>query len=193
VLEKTVATWPKKAKFVTIIAIVFMVISVHSILGYLYSFISSPDLFSNMRTDLLEGSAISIALVVLSFAAFVLSISTFVACIGLLKRKNWARITFMTNLWVAIFLNMSLVSIMTKLYFFSAQTTLSLGIPWLDNLLGVGIQILSAILFVVYVATLFYAFISSVLFGWLIKKFSTEKIKAEFGILPREVNHWSLS
>jgi hypothetical protein len=192
VLEKTVIARPEKSKFVTVIAIIFMIISVQSILGYLYSLISSPDSFSDMHAQL-EGSVISIAFIALFVAAFALSVSTFVACIGLLKRKNWARITFIVNLWIAIVLNIMLVAVLTKLYFSTAQATLSLGVPWLDNLLGIGMQILSAFLFVIYIATLVYAFISSALFGWLIKKFSASNIKAEFGMLAHESNHWSLS
>jgi len=103
------------------------------------------------------------------FGFLVISATTFVSAIGLLKRKNWARIIFIIILSLGILWNIS--GLFMQHLMFSSM-------PELPN--QEGVNQFKVMMNIMRVFTLIMAIGISILFGWIIKKFTSQRIKAEF-------------
>jgi MFS family permease len=104
------------------------------------------------------------------FAFLVLSIILFICAIGLLKRKNWARIVFIVLMGVGILWN--IVSAVLNFIFFSV-------FPMHEKLKQVDDQFM-VMATVMGIFTVVFAVGLSVLFAWIIKKLTSKQVKAEF-------------
>ena len=103
------------------------------------------------------------------FGFLVVSSTTLASAIGLLKRKNWARILFIIILVLGIIWNISAV-IMQQFMIPSMQ-----DVP--DD------SQFAVLMIAMRIFTLIMALGISLLFGWLIKKLLSSEIRGEF--LPR--------
>ena len=105
------------------------------------------------------------------FVSILLSATTLVSSVGLLKRQNWARIFFVWMLGLGIF--WTLISI-------PAIFLIPSGIPpELDDAFGDRFQ---TMLNLVKGFSFLLALAHCALFGWIIKKLISPKIKSEFGL-----------
>lgn len=109
----------------------------------------------------------------LIFAAFfVLSATTFVSAIGLLKRWNWARLTFIGIMAFGILWNV--FGIVMQISVFSSSSDFSVKIPP-DQL-----SQFKTMMTVTIVIGGLMALVFSVLFGWIIKRLVSQPIRREF-------------
>ena len=106
---------------------------------------------------------------VLVFLMFAMSLFTFISSIGLLKRKNWARKTFIVLLGLSIF--MMLCNIVADFFFF----------PGPGDFGGeeISTQMKSVMNFMQIFLVIFYAGIATLL-AWIIKKLLSPSIALEF-------------
>ncbi|MFC5300105.1 hypothetical protein [Azospira restricta] len=109
----------------------------------------------------------------LFFAAFlVLSLTVFVSSIGLLKRKNWARVVFIGLFVLGILWNVAGIFIQNAI--FSAMPAPPPGAPQEFK------AQMESMANVMLVFSLVMAVGVSVLFGWLIKRLLSPEIRQEF-------------
>ena len=104
-------------------------------------------------------------------AAFLVALAMFVSAIGLLKRKNWARLTFIAMLSLGIVWNLAGIVIQQM---FMADMPFDANAPEEFRRQFAVMKTFMTIFSVVF-ALLFTA-----LFGWIIKKLMTEPIVNEF-------------
>jgi hypothetical protein len=106
----------------------------------------------------------------------VVSASTLAAAIGLLMRKNWARVLFVGMMGLGILLN--LVGIVIMLMFFLAMPEFPpprTGGPAPPQNFG-------ALMAVIMGMNALMAVAFAVLFGWIIKRLISPEIMREFGV-----------
>jgi hypothetical protein len=108
-----------------------------------------------------------------SFTLLVISAITFVSAIGLLRRKNWARIIFVVILALGIVWSLFCVVI---------QFTMFLVDPGFPP--GPQSAQFHLMVNIIQVFTLLMAIGIGVLFGWIIRKLNSAPIKAEFLVGP---------
>ncbi len=105
------------------------------------------------------------------FFLFVLIVSatSFVSAIGLLKRKNWARIVFIVLMALGIVWNLAGLVIQFTV-FGSMPEMAGMGMPPEFGIMMIIMKIASVIVVLAF----------SALFGWIIRKLASAPIKAEF-------------
>lgn len=107
----------------------------------------------------------------------VISITTLVSSIGLLKRKNWARILFMAIMGLGIAWNFG--GLLMQFFMFPGYP-----IPMPGNIPeNVRANMEATMSVMMTVMTIFSAIIAiglSILFGWFIKRLASPEIKREF-------------
>ncbi|PLY03937.1 MAG: hypothetical protein C0622_03585 [Desulfuromonas sp.] len=101
---------------------------------------------------------------------------TLISAIGLLKRKNWARVAFIWIMALGIFWN--LLSLIIQFYMFST-------IPEFSSEQAVPPEF-ETMMIIMRIATVVMVVALSGLFGFIIKKLCSQQIKVEFGW--RELN-----
>lgn len=121
------------------------------------------------------------------FNFFLVSATIFAISIGLLRRKNWARIIFITIMCVGIGCNIFILA------YFMQNPEIIKGSFILIVLFGISYESATGIMAIV----LKYFFIMpvgiSVIFVWIIYKLSSAKIKGEFTdiLLNEETAEWA--
>jgi hypothetical protein len=114
----------------------------------------------------------NIQIIFLAFLA--VSASTFISAIGLLKRKNWARIIFIFIMGTGIFFNVG--GLMLQNSIFSSMP--DIPATAMDSQFATIMTVMKAVSFV-------FSMGISYLFGWIIYTLTSPDIKAEFtGHLP---------
>lgn len=112
----------------------------------------------------------------LFFRAFlVVTLVTFIAAIGLLKRKNWARIIFIVLMALGIAWNIGGV-IFQNLFFQGMQSEMTNMPPDARQFEAQ----FESMMVVMRMFSILLALAFTVLFGWIIKKLASAKIKREF-------------
>ncbi len=107
------------------------------------------------------------------FLAFlILSIGTLVAAIGLLKRRNWARLAFVGILGLGILWNLAGIALQ-QLVFASPDHPQAGGAPELERMV-MFMRVFSAL----------FAVGLSLLLAWLVKRLLSAPVRAEFGSEP---------
>ena len=109
---------------------------------------------------------------VIFLSFFVICTLTLVSATGLLKRKNWARLIFVTVMGAGILWNIG--SLVFQLFFFSSMPSFASDAP------GGFESGFETMMVVMMVFSVLMAVGFSVLFGWIIKKLLSPAIKAEF-------------
>ena len=104
------------------------------------------------------------------FVFFLLTAFTFIASIALLKRKNWARIYFIGILALGILWNFGGVVMQQFMFSSMAELPLDAGGP----------PEFQTAMTVMRIGTIVFALAVCALLAWMIKKFSSANIKAEF-------------
>lgn len=170
-----------RSSFITVLAWIFIIISGYSALislaqNLLIGFMVDPSLlneFSNASSS--EAMPIFFQFMIsnmhlLIFSCLIVAVLTFISSIALLKRKNWARIFFM----VLMGLSIGSVILSFVMQFLFIQEFM----PDMQN------QNESKQFMLVLMIMRVFMFLFSVafcgLFGWIMKKLSSEKIKEEF-------------
>ncbi len=109
-------------------------------------------------------------------AMFVLTATLFAASIGLLRRKNWARILFIV--FMALGIAWNLLGLVFQFAFFSAIPPVKMP-PNAPPDFAAGFNTMMTVMMVVSAAI---AIAFSVLFGWIIKRLVSDEVRAEFGV-----------
>ena len=110
----------------------------------------------------------------LFFLAFlVVSATTLVASIGLLKRKNWARILFIAIMALGIVWNIAGVAMMIPMLSMFPGAASSAKQPGFADNFDIMWKVMAGVN-VLFVAGFVW------LFGWIIKRLASEKIRQEF-------------
>lgn len=112
------------------------------------------------------------------FAIFiVIPLLMFSSGIGLLKRKNWARLTVIIIMWLGVVWN--LASLVIQFIFFSQ-------IPMPENVsaqLQSQMKSMESMQQIMSIVSTIFSLALSVLFAWIALRLSSPKIKVEFGVL----------
>ena len=171
-----------KSKFVTVVAWIFIIITgwttflslLQNIMNnVIFSANRIKEAFNDPRTAdnipaVVQFMLTHIQLLFLCF--FMVSAAMFTSSIGLLKRKNWARLIFISILALAIIWNLITLFL---------QGEMIPKKPFID-MPQEGAQ---AFQMVMVAARIFMAIMvigMSALFGWIIKKLTSENVKREF-------------
>ena len=104
---------------------------------------------------------------------FFVSVLTLVSAIGLLKRKNWARVTFIVLLSMGIIWNIGGV-----VFQFTMFNDMLSSVPAPET--GQMVPEFARMVMFMKIGSLIMALGFSALFGWIIKKLVSAPIKAEF-------------
>lgn len=111
----------------------------------------------------------------LFFLAFlIVSATTLVASIGLLKRKNWARLLFIAVMGVGIAWNAAGVLVIFPVFSFFSEVADSAKQPGFADQFGLAWKVMAGVN-LLFVAAFVW------LFGWIIKRLTSESIRREFG------------
>lgn len=105
------------------------------------------------------------------FSFLAVSATTFTSAIGLLKRKNWARIIFIVLMSLGILWNIAGVIMQFSMF-------PSMPIP--EEAPDQFTTQFTTMITIVKIFTIVMAVGVSILFGWIIKKLASDKIKSEF-------------
>ena len=171
-----------KSSFVTVLAWIFIVLggfaTVISILQNIMVYAMFPVEEMHAAAAGAKEQTPAIALFMLDhmrgifLSFFVICTLTLVSAIGLLKRKNWARLTFVAVMGAGILWNIG--SLVFQLFFFSSMPNVASDVP------GGFESGFETIMVVMMVFSALMAVGFSVLFGWIIKRLLSTGIKAEF-------------
>lgn len=180
--DQTIQPQSARSNFITVLAWIFIVlagfITLISILQNIM--ISAMPPFDKMQAQ--AGNSAQKMPAFLSFmtnhmhlfflAFLVVSGATLISAIGLLHRKNWARLTFVAILALGILWNVG--GLIMQQAMFSSMSTLPSNAP--PDFSVEFDQITS----VIRVFSIIFALGFCVLFGWLIKRLLSNSIRAEF-------------
>jgi len=170
-------TYVKKSKFVTVVAWIFIGVSIFSIVVYslqiivLNSFIPLAEMEKEINTDQSFANGGAYYKFVFSNLNYVLgsflgsTIILLISSIGLLKRKNWARLVFI------VIISLSILGALAGMGF---QIYFTLDLFPKDEE-GFKMFKIAFILFSLFFTIGFSAFL-----GWIIKKLTSQEIKNEF-------------
>jgi hypothetical protein len=109
----------------------------------------------------------------LIFGSFlVISTATFVAAVGLLRRKNWARHLFIGIMILGVFWNLGGLWLQAKVF--------SSFLPLVEDAPSEFQDLFRTMTAVITGFSVFMAFAFSAFFGWIIRKLLSESVRAEF-------------
>jgi hypothetical protein len=171
----------KKSTFVSVIAIIFILHSSATIVISLFRWMADPeallDTFKDAQDDLFL--ALFVIMMLLMFA---LSIFTLISSVGLLFRKQWSRIAFITSMSINIVLKISLLAAATKIFYFMPDVSHATELKKyaLYAFIELIFSLLHAFMFIIYIGTVTYSITSIGISIWLIHRFMSEKIKQAF-------------
>lgn len=174
-----------RSTFVTVLAWVFIVLAGFSTLITIMQNIMIRIMFSNaemqkmMEQNRAEEQMPAFANFMIHhfdlffLAAFIVSVLGLVAAIGLLKRKNWARIVFIVLLGLGIVWNIGGI-ILQQIMMHSMRANMNIP-PDVQQQMHVMQSFMTVI-------SVFFALAFSTLFGWIIWKLVSPDIRKEFGV-----------
>jgi len=174
---------PARSTFVTVLAWIFIVLSgfgtVVSLLQNLmiWTLFNSPEVTQGFQSPPPPGMPAGASLLATHFHYFFLGVFmvfafTLASSVGLLRRRNWARICFMGVMFLGIAWN--LVGLVFQYSMFTSMQQDMMAVPpeaALD---------MQAFFVVMAVVGVLFALAFSVLFGWIIRRLLSPEIAAEF-------------
>jgi len=172
-----------KSNFVTVLAWVFIVLSGFATLISVAQNIMVQTMFndpafngtlaaSKQSAGVPAAAGFMAAHFKLFFASFmVLCTATLISSIGLLKRRNWARLIFIAILGLGIVWNLGGLLFQFTMFSSFPQPPATSHEPDAFKSMFITIMVFSAVMAVAF----------SVLFGWIIKRLVSRPIAAEFG------------
>jgi len=178
--EKSVAAYGK-SKFVTILAWIFIALSGFAtfisimqniMIFFMFRMGQMNEAFKDPKfaQEMPKGFQFMFSNVRLFFLGFLLiSVITLISSIGLLKRKNWARLIFISLMVLGILWNLGGIILQNFMMPKFTEFPNAPVAPDLEKMLLV-MRIFSALMLIGF----------SVLFGWIIKKLISEEIREEF-------------
>jgi hypothetical protein len=164
-----------RSTFVTVVAWLFIVLSGYAVAVSLLQnamvhLMFQPERLSEMPHDMpATASFIFNNAQLLVFALFLVFLTVLIASIGLLRRKNWARVAFIVFLSLGILWNLGVIVLQTV--FFGNMPEMPRGpqaegfdtmwtiMQWFMVIFGIGV---------------------AALFGWIIKRLISEAVRREF-------------
>jgi hypothetical protein len=171
----------KKSTFVTVVAVIFILLSSTAIVMSVFHWVTAPESFLDVFKQPQDDLPLTF-LTTLMLLTFALSILTLVSSAGLLARKQWSRIAFITSMSINIFLKIALMVTVTKIFYFMSEVTQTTEIKKypLIELIELLFNLLEAFIAIVYIGIVTYSMISILISIWLINRFMSEKIKQAF-------------
>ena len=179
-IEEYEAYEPQKSAFVTTLAIIFIVLSGLAtaalvLQNIFFSLIfGMPEVKASLNEQISQGQMPALIGFIFSnmrlfmLGSLAVSSASLAAAIGLLMRKNWARI---------LFIIIMILAIAWQIFGFVSQWFIMPKLPNTNPQVGVNLKL------VIMFARVFSFFISAgfcFLFGWIIYKLTSEKIRREF-------------
>jgi hypothetical protein len=174
---------PKRSTFVSVLAWIYIVLmglmTFAAIIEAIVFFtVLPPDAIGRLWAQATGGQQLPAVyqfmfshMQALTLGGLVMSVFLLVASIGLLKRRNWARIIFIVFMGFSVVWNVASVFLMPSLYSTMPMVPQAQGLP-----------VLKVIQTVMSVFAVVMALAFTVLFGWIVKKLLSARIKAEFGV-----------
>lgn len=174
---------PEQSVFVTVVAWLFIIISgfaafITLLQNIMFHFVFQTDkMHEAMTQQQAAGEIPPMAEFMFSHMhlffglMFVLAVLMLAAAIGLLLRKNWARITF---------IGLMIVGIVWNLGSLAAQQFFMRGMPMPDDAPADFVHQTQSMMSVMTVFSILIAVIVSVLFAWIAWKLSSTRIRQEF-------------
>ena len=173
-----------RSSFVTVLAWIFIVLSgfatMISILQnvMVLTMFNQPEMANAMSTPP-PGAPPFMAFMVAYFQWFFLffllvTITTLASSIGLLKRKNWARLVFIGLMIFGIIWNLG--GVVIQFGVFNSMREQFAAVP--EN---AGAPDMRPFFIAIEIVSVLFAIGFSVLFGWIAKRLMSREIKAEFG------------
>ncbi|MBE9504540.1 MAG: hypothetical protein IME96_10230 [Proteobacteria bacterium] len=175
----------QRSTFITVLAWIFIIMggfaSIISLLQNIMIFFVFPG--EDMKQLVQQGSGVEQAPALIQFffthmdliffALFIVALTTFISAVSLLKRKDWARKVFIGLMLLAITWN--LLGVIVQYSIFSSMPGMMVeAAPTLEY------EIMMTVLSVIKAVTMIIAVILCILFGWIIKKLGSTRIRAEF-------------
>jgi|WetSurMetagenome_2_1015567.scaffolds.fasta_scaffold121220_3 hypothetical protein len=171
---------PEKSTFITVLAVIFIVLAGFNLLGQTASMMLLPlisqrfGISENLQEQMNNGTMpLYTRLFFGHFFLFTIvliaaSIIKLIAAIGLLLRKNWARILFIIVVFCAIAF---------RIFGFVIQL---FSTPQLPNTPQSNEQFLQMVMLTTRIFSFIFTVGVCVLYGWIITKLLSEKIRREF-------------
>ncbi|MCZ4409028.1 hypothetical protein O3Q51_09425 [Cryomorphaceae bacterium 1068] len=161
----------KESTFITVLAWILIVLSALSTVMSIFQLFFFSFILEVL--DSLFDSSVSLwdsIQILWVFAYPLIIIYAFISAIGLLRRRNWARVSYVILFGIGIAYNVG-----TLIY------TMNPAGEYFSDFDGTD-QELDGFVFTVGLFSILVALGFSVLYGWLIKKLTSEKIKIEFNV-----------
>jgi len=183
---------PARSSFVTVVAWIFIVLSGFStLIGALQNLMIRSMPFDQLNAALQDSTAVPFlapARAIFShfqlfvLAAFLLSLLMLISSIGLLHRRNWARLVFIGLLVLGIiymlgglFLQQSFMSSFNK----SFSKSFSAAVPQ-DSLFRANAQQFESLFTAMRVFMIAFFFVIAGVFGWIVARLVSARVRAEF-------------
>ena len=183
---------PARSSFVTVVAWIFMVLSgFATFVGALQNLMIRSMPFDQFNTILQDSTAASqipgparfmfshFQLFVL--VTFIFSLLMFVSSLGLLRRRNWARLVFMGLLVLGIVY--MLAGLFVQQSFMSSFNTSFGAATQQDSVFRATTDQFRSMLTAMRVFMIVFSLGIAGLFGWIVARLSSAKVRAEF--IPR--------
>lgn len=177
-------TQARKTPFVTIIAWVFIALSIMILMTSIIQFIVVAVLnygdmhnlmVAELKKTMKDSDMLELALLAFRYAwifvavTFLYALTLLLTSIGLLKRREWARKTMVVLLVIAVFYELTDLA----WQFYVMNSTMA---PMMTEMPGLGNGIMAVMLGMVTLMVLAFC----ILFVWVIIKLLSEKVKQEF-------------
>jgi hypothetical protein len=184
---------PARSSFVTVVAWIFIVLSGFStLIGALQNLMIRSMPFDQLNSALQDSTAFPFpapARAIFShfqlfvLAAFLLSLLMLISSIGLLRRRNWARLAFIGLLVLGIiymlgglFLQQSFMSSFNKSFSAAAPQ---------DSLFRANAQQFESLFTAMRVFMIAFSLVIAGVFGWIVARLASARVREEF--VPRAV------
>ena len=172
---------PQRSTFVTVVGVIFIILAVLSLLNVLAQTILLPTLFHNeevtqrIQEQIDEGTMPTVVGYMYTHrnifmaVSLVIAVVSLISSIGLLMRKNWARIMFIVLMSYRI---------ASSIFGIGLQLFVTPTLP--NNVPQSSAQFMTTIMIVARVFSFLLAAGFCVLYGWIISKLLSERIRREF-------------
>lgn len=185
--EQPVTQTPRSS-FVTVVAWIFIVLSgFATLIGALQNLMIRSMPLDQLRSALQDSAAAQLpapARVMFShfqlffLATFLLSLLMLISSVGLLRRRNWARLVFMGLLILGIIY--MLAGLLVQQSFMSSLTGVSGGAAPQDSVFRATAQQLQSMIRAMRVFMIAFSLGFAGIFGWIAARLASAKIRAEF-------------
>jgi len=187
-VDQSAVQVPLRSSFVTVVAWIFIVFSgFATLIGALQNLMIRSMPFDQLNSVLQDSTAAQLpapARVMFShfqlifLASFLLSLLTLISSIGLLRRRNWARLTFMGLLICGIIYMIGGLFVQQS-FMSSFEASFRAAAPQ-DSVFRANSQQFASMFAAMRVFMIVFSLGIAALFGWIVARLSSARVRAEF-------------